>query len=348
LGTDEADYNADVIMVAAFDKKNGKLNVLSIPRDTMVDVTRSNKKINACYGVGKSDTNKVSDGVAGISKALKTVIGFAPDYYCVIKFEGFQKLVDAIGGVTYNVEQNLVKTDGPPYINIKKGLQKLNGEQALNLVRFRGYPTGDLKRIETAQGFIKATMKQVLTIQNVPKIPELAGIVSQNLSSNLSAGEMIWFATEINKLDKDNDIKFQTVPIAGMGSYNGQSYVYADAEGTVELVNETVNPFVKPITEDNLDIIRESGSKSSSGTSSSSKPKPTKKPDTQATKPPEAQQTKAPDTQQTKQPDTEPSKEPAQEVTPATEESPAGGDKGATAGSDSQQTSGGKTGGQAG
>ncbi len=56
IGTDEADYNADVIMVAAFDKKNGKVNVLSVPRDTMVNVSRTNKKINASYGVGKSKT----------------------------------------------------------------------------------------------------------------------------------------------------------------------------------------------------------------------------------------------------------------------------------------------------
>lgn len=275
VGTDEADYNADVIMVAAFDKENGKVNVLSVPRDTMVNVSRTNKKINASYGVGKSETGKISDGVAGLKKTLRTVIGFTPDYYCVIKFEGFKKLIDAIGGVEFNVEQTMKKSD--PYISIQKGLQTLDGEHALQLVRYRDYVSGDLKRIDTAQAFLKATAKQLLAVSNVPKIPELAGIISKNLSSDLTIGELMWFANETMKLDSEEDINFYTIPIGDTGSYKGASYLFADEEGIIELVNRTVNPYLEPITAENLDIIKLSGTKSgSSGTKST--PKPTKKP----------------------------------------------------------------------
>lgn len=101
------------------------------------------------------------------------------------------------------------------------------------------------------------------------------------MSSDLAIGEMVWFATEIMKLDSEEDINFYTIPNTGTGMYKGASYLFADEDGIIELVNQTVNPYLVPITSENLDIIKLGGTQSG-GTKSTTKPttKPTKAPAT--------------------------------------------------------------------
>ena len=251
-GTDEADYNADVIMVATFDTEAGTVNVLSIPRDTMIDVDRSNKKINASYGVGKSETGDQAGGAEALKKAIGTVIGFEPDYCCIVQFEGFSAIVDKLGGVEFDVPYNMHKSD--PYINVSKGLQVVDGEKALQIVRFRDYTQGDLTRIAVAQAFLKATAKQMLSLKNVTKIPDLVGTIYDYMYTDLTTGSMIWFGTQLMKINEE-DINFYTLPTT-MGSYNGQSYLYVDEEAALDMVNETVNPLEKPITSDDISIVR--------------------------------------------------------------------------------------------
>ena len=112
VGTDKGGWNTDTIMLAAFDIENGKVNVLSIPRDTYVDVKRSTKKINAAFSI--SGKGKVDELV----REVKMVTGITPDKYAVVALDGFIDIIDAIGGLSEGlsclyrqIEQVKQKTD---------------------------------------------------------------------------------------------------------------------------------------------------------------------------------------------------------------------------------------------
>ncbi len=245
-GTDLDDYHTDVLMVAALDTKNGTLNVVNIPRDTQVSVKRSSKKINAAWGVGK---------IEQLKKELKTVIGFEPDAYAVVDLKGFVKLVNALDGVDFDVPVNMNYEDSSQnlYIHLKKGPQHLSGEEAVQLVRFRKYKEGDLKRVEVQQNFLKAVFKQTISLKNVFKIPEFAQIANDHLRSNLDVGQMAWIGQQIMKLEEDS-IKFHTLPGDPSAYYKRANYFLVDRTRAIELINETINPFTVPITKDNVNI----------------------------------------------------------------------------------------------
>lgn len=253
LGTDEEDYNADVIMVAAMDVKNKKVEVVSVPRDTMLNVERANKKINGSYGVAKSKTGERADGAEAMKDAVATILGFRPDYYCQVTYTGFKNAIDAIGGVSYYVPETIKKSDTTPPIYLEKGEQVLDGEHALMLVRYRDYSDGDLHRIQNAQGFLKAAATQMLSFNNIGNVPSLVSIAMENASSDLDLGEMAWFGTQLMNIDSEN-INFHTIPVT-MGWYKRVAYVFAEEEGTLELVNSTVNPFTRDITSSDVDIV---------------------------------------------------------------------------------------------
>ncbi len=245
-GTDLDDYHTDVLMVACLDTKNSTLNVINIPRDTQVAVKRGSKKINAAWGVGKIDQ---------LNRELKTVIGFVPDAYAVVDLKGFVKLVDAIGGVDFDVPQSMNYEDPSQnlYIHLNKGPQHLNGKEAIQLVRFRRYREGDLKRVEVQQTFLKEVFKQTISLKNIFKINEFASIAKEHLRSNLDVGQMVWFGQEIMKLE-DGAVNFYTLPGNPDGWYKGANYVLVDRDAALELINDKISPFTAEITKEHVNI----------------------------------------------------------------------------------------------
>ncbi|MDR2670546.1 MAG: LCP family protein [Oscillospiraceae bacterium] len=268
-GTDMDDYHTDVLMVAALDTVNGKLDVLAIPRDTQVAVRRASKKINAAWGVGMNvrsgdKSERVAGAIGQLRAELKTVIGFVPDAYAVVDLKGFVRLVDAMGGVEFDVPQDMYYSDASQdlYVNLKKGRQVLNGDKAIQLVRFRStYVEGDMKRVEVQQAFLTEAFKQLLTVKHIFKLPEFAAIAQENLRTDLSLGQMVWFGQELLKLEEDS-ITFYTLPGDATASYLGTSYLLVDRDAALALINETINPFTKDITAENVNISRLRGSRS--------------------------------------------------------------------------------------
>jgi len=238
--------NTDTIMVATLDTVNGTLNVLNIPRDTQVAVKRNTKKINAAWGVG---------GVDQLKTELKSVIGFSPDAYALVKLKGFVRLVDAIGGVDFDVPQNMKYRDPDQnlYIDLQKGPQHLDGQKAVELVRFRRYTEGDIKRVEMQQKFLKEVFRQTVSLKNLFKLSEFVKIAQEDLTSNIDLGQMTWLGKEIMKLDSDS-ITFHTLPGDPYASYKGLSYYLVYRDEMLALVNEYINPFAEPITEDKVNI----------------------------------------------------------------------------------------------
>ncbi|HHW08170.1 MAG TPA: LCP family protein [Clostridia bacterium] len=175
-----------------------------------------------------------------------------------MSLEAFKELVDAIGGVEFYVPQDMKKKDQDPRLNIdlKQGHQRLDGDKALQLVRFRGYPNADIGRIETQQRFLLALADQLLTVANVPKLPQLVSIFAERVETDLSFRDLQWFARKVMDLDAETDITVATLPIAGFGNYQGHNYVYLAKDNLLELINQTINPFKYPITAGDISIIR--------------------------------------------------------------------------------------------
>ena len=255
--------NTDTMLLASYDVTNQKATVMSIPRDTMVNVDWDVKKINSVY-------NNYGGGEKGINalyKEISQLVGFQPDYRVIVEWEAVGEIVDAIGGVYFDVPRDMDYED--PYqdlsIHISKGYQLLDGEQAMGVVRFRdgknGYANGDIGRIETQQAFLKAVIEQMLQIKNVTKINEFAKVFQKNVTTDLSFQNILWFAQQaIFGGLKVEDVNFVTMPYKGVSAWSryyhqNLSYVVPVADELLELVNNELSPFTQVFTLSDLDIM---------------------------------------------------------------------------------------------
>lgn len=257
----------DTILLAAYDIPNQKLNVMSIPRDTLVNVSWDMKKINSVYmQYGGGD-----EGMDALKDEISQLVGFIPDFQVVVEWDAVGKLVDAIGGVEFDVPRNMNYDDPTQnlHIHIKKGLQTLDGEAAMGVIRYRhdndmryGYADGDLGRIKTQQAFLTAVVKQCLQFKNVTKIGELSEIFTTYVDTNLTVNNLAWFAQEaiFGGLNMEN-VNFMTMPwvsaenVYSFAYKNHPSYVAPEVDTLVTLVNESFNPFVDDLNKNELDIM---------------------------------------------------------------------------------------------
>ena len=269
FGMDKISESTDTIMVVSYNVKDQQLNLMSIPRDTMINVSWDIKRINSVYSM---------NGINGLKKHVGKLIGFVPDYYVKIDLNAFIEVVDLIGGVEFDVPRVMDYDDAEQnlHIHLKPGLQKLNGEQAMGLVRWRKNNTltagyDDTGRVKTQQAFLKEMFKQCLKIRNWTKITGYVEIFNKDVESDLTLGNMLWFARKAMDLGEDS---FHTCTIPGdyyasawsRSTSSMQSYVTLDAPEVIKLVNESFNPYLSNVTEANLDVmsIRGDGSITSS------------------------------------------------------------------------------------
>jgi len=261
VGLDEG-INSDAIMVASYDAGIKEGNVISIPRDSLVNVSRRIRKINAAFPAGTIYGGGLEGGVAQLSREVKTVIGFVPDYYVCIDLDAFVKIVNAVGGVEVDVPFHMRYRDPDQglYIDIKKGLQLLDGETALKFARYRlgngSRSITDYQRMEHQQMVIKAVLASLLKPANILKIPQFIDIFNENVHTDLTTGNMLWFASQLIEIRGTDSLSTHTLPTNG-NIITPISYELLDAPAIVELVNRTINPFKIDIEIKDLDIVTE-------------------------------------------------------------------------------------------
>ena len=269
--------NTDTMLLASYDVTNQKATVMSIPRDTMVNVSWDIKRINSVYNYyGGGDR-----GIQYLYKEIAQLVGFEPDYQVVVEWDAVGQIVDAMGGVWFDVPRNMNYDD--PYqdlhIHQEKGYRLLTGDDAMQVLRYRhdndmryGYPDGDLGRIKTQQAFLTAMVDQLLQIKNVTKINQFIQVFQNNVETDLSFQNILWFAQQaiLGGLSMEN-VEFVTMPnrTASCWSrtyHNYQSYVVPSADELLELVNTKLSPYTEVFTLSNLDImsVNSDGSISSS------------------------------------------------------------------------------------
>ena len=278
--------NTDTMLLASYDVTNQKATVMSIPRDTMVNVPWDVKRINSVYnyyGGGEK-------GIQHLYKEISQLVGFEPDYQVVVEWDGVGEIVNAMGGVYFDVPRDMNYDDPTQDLHIhqQKGYRLLDGDDAMEVIRYRhdnrkngvtlGYPDGDLGRIKTQQAFLTAMLGQLLKWKNLTNISEFITVFENNVETDLSYQNIFWFAQKaaLGGLSMDS-VKFVTMPnrdvsvyspsVSRTVGYNSwQSYVVPNARELLELVNNDLSPFVEKFTLSDLDIM----SKNSDGSISSS------------------------------------------------------------------------------
>ena len=271
FGEDVVSRSTDTMMLVTYDVTNQRASVMSLPRDTLVNVRRSNKQLNAVYNAYKDS----KEGTEALKSEVSELVGFTPDYYVKVDWELVGEMVEAIGGVWFDVPRDMHYDDPIQNLHIHQemGYRKLNGDDAMQVVRFRhsndGSALSDLERLNIQHGFLKAVLKQTLQIQNVTKITQLAELFGRRVDSDLSVENLFWFGSQaiFGGLSVD-DVEFLTMP--SIGVYKGvyKYRVYPDQEELLKLINEKLNPFVEEVTIRQLDLIRvsEDGNSLSSST----------------------------------------------------------------------------------
>ena len=249
-GNDDGTGNTDTIMVGKLDTVRHKLDFVSIPRDTIINVEWDNRKLNSVYWGSK---NNGGNGIDALRSHVKKLTGFDVDCYAVIDLEAIIEVVDALGGVYFDVPQAMDYDDGP-VIHLQPGYQLLDGEAAMGLCRYRkGYVNGDLERIEMQHEFLKAAAEQFIRLGNIPNVGKVTKILAENTDTNLSAANIAYFIRQALMCSPEN-INFYTAPNTPQEVHE-LSYTFLDLYDWLDMVNSTINPYTTPVTEGKLDLV---------------------------------------------------------------------------------------------
>ena len=220
-GTDEDGTRTDTILLLTLDRSEGSIRLLSIPRDTYAPAYVV-PKINSAYGaVGGGEK-----GMEQLMGQVKNVIGFMPDAYALIDFSAFVEAVNLLGGLDFDVPMDMDYEDPDQnlFIHLKAGEQHLNGEELMWVVRFRsGYANADIGRTEVQRAVMKAAMKQWLRPQTLSALPGLWQIYKENLTTDISARNLVWMARVLLKGVR-SDIEANVLP--GYATMVGDASVY--------------------------------------------------------------------------------------------------------------------------
>ena len=248
-GVDNDAGGSDTNMLMRFDAENNTIDIVSLPRDSLMS---NGHKLNYAYNNGGTDK---------LRSEIEDLLGVPVDFYVSVNLKGFVALIDQIGGVEFDVPCDMDYDD--PYqdlhIHFKAGLQKLNGQQAMEVVRFRhnndntGYGgRQDLGRIETQQAFLKAVAQKLMKIENLPAMAET---FLKYVKTDLTLGNLVWLANEALSMGGMDAIHFATLPGDGSGWYKGMSVYALDREQVLEMTNSMLNPYVAPLTADEQNVL---------------------------------------------------------------------------------------------
>lgn len=251
--TDKEGFRTDTMMVLCYDIPNQKVGVISVPRDTLT-ARASGKNPKLVYGSG---------GVEQRQEDISHMLGVPIDYYVQVNIKGFIALVDYLGGVDFYVPCDMDYDD--PFqdlaIHYKEGKQHLNGQQMMEVARFRknndGTGYSDVGRTQTQQKLLVALAKKVLSWNSLTKLNGFVEIFNQYVKTDLELEDMLYFASQAIYLDVSDGVETATLEGRGDGIYRGNTYCYElDREKTVELVNRLINPFDGELTLEDMNLVR--------------------------------------------------------------------------------------------
>jgi len=257
------DANTDVIMVGAFDTEEHTIEIVSIPRDTLMNSPWESvyyaKKANFIQPRMRRDHPSTSEGYAlAMDDTLdhfEALFGFNIDFWFTVNMQAFVTLVDSIDGVKFNVPFAFDWTDtNDRTIHIAEGNQVLDGARALAVLRQRynqaGVNYGDLWRITNQQAFLKSAAEQILSSRNF-NITSMADIFLRHVRTDIQLDNLVRLGREFLKVDSSN-INFTTLP--GEGVFRWE-YWAVNVDEWLEIVNTKLNPFNYDIEVNDVSIL---------------------------------------------------------------------------------------------
>ncbi len=195
-------------------------------------------------------------GITYLQSLIYYNYGIPTDYSAQVNINGFRGVVNAIGGVDLNVPTRMYYVDKYQdlYIDLYPGQQHLNGDKAEQFVRFRGYPGGDVARLDAQKLFINAFLDKVLSFSTVTKIDDIITEIQKNLYTDISFNNLLKFANKLLNMDIKNGVHMYTLP--GTGEYIGPvSYFVANKAETIKLVNDEFNVFDSPLINEDFKML---------------------------------------------------------------------------------------------
>ncbi len=252
-GLDSASGSTDAILVGRLDTGRHRLDLVSLPRDTLVNLAWEVRKLNAVYPAA---VNRGESGLEALRQQIRCLTGFLPDCSAVIDMDVFEQAVDLIGGVDFDVPIPMSYDDPEQGLSIRleAGPQRLSGAQAMGLVRYRsGYLNGDLDRVAVQQDFLRAALGQMIARGGLPALKELAQLVAEHTDTDLSAANVVWLLRQLLLCGKDG-VQLTVMPNTP-ADVHGLSYVTVELEPWLTLLNERLNPYDLPVTPSALDVV---------------------------------------------------------------------------------------------
>ncbi|MCG2761868.1 MAG: LCP family protein [Candidatus Atribacteria bacterium] len=234
VGCDEIENHgrADTIVFLSISPKTKDALILSIPRDTRVEIPgRGMDKINHAYAFG---------GESLISETVSSFLDVPIHFYAVVDFNGFVYIIDELGGVEIDVEKEMYYVDkaGGVEINLHPGKQILDGEKALQYIRFRYDKLGDLGRIKRQQKLALAVIKKMISFDSIIKIPQISEGMKEYIETNIEARDTVALANLFRGVNQE---KFRVETVQSKPVYiKGISYL----EPNVEEVQQRVKSLI--------------------------------------------------------------------------------------------------------
>ena len=252
-GRDDSSGCTDTLLLGRLDTRQHRLDLVSVPRDTLVNLDWKVRKLNAVYA---GTANSGGTAIEGLREEMRKLCGFSPDCYAVVDLDVFVEAVDLIGGIDYELMQDMHYDDEAQnlHIHLDAGPRHLSGEEAMGLVRYRaGYLNGDLDRVAVQQSFMEAALGELLSLGSVPRLPELVTLLSSHMDTDLSAANIAWLARQALQCRRE-DLHFTTMPNTPV-TVAGLSYTLAEPEAWLAMINDSLNPYTVPIRLENLDLV---------------------------------------------------------------------------------------------
>ena len=254
VSTDISTQFTDTLMFCQYNPSTQKASILSIPRDTFVgsspNSAKAADKINAIYS---------RKGISKLEEKVSNIVGEQVDYYVVVKTNALIEMVDVLGGVWFEVPIDMVYDDPTQdlHINLKAGYQKLDGDKAEQLLRFRHsnpdsngktttypaeYGTDDYGRMRTQREFMKATLKQAMSIKSIFKIKKIINCIMSNVETNMGEDIIKSYLSYAAEFEMTN-IQMNQLPGTSTNSYNSIWFFIHNKSKTQELM-QNINQYL--------------------------------------------------------------------------------------------------------
>lgn len=247
VGVDKAAGRADAIMLVSFDTSDCSLAVMQIPRDTYIEVDGEERKINSLL---------LDKGVYGIRDILEVTLCINIDYTALIDLDSLELIVDSVGGVEIDVPFDMKYSDPYQdlYIDIKAGLQVLDGKNAVDFIRYREeYADGDLGRIDAQKQFMSSLFNKVINEITLAQMLNLAREILPMLETDIIIDDAAFFAGKFFSAN-DRSLTMMTCPGFQLHKTNPEAWYYVlSREGTLEAINTYFNVYDNKIAESLFD-----------------------------------------------------------------------------------------------